>query len=255
MLEPVHILITGASSGLGEALALLYAKPGIVLSLCGRDEARLRDVAERAEQSGARVFTSLLDVRDASALKAWIADCHAFLPIDLAIANAGVSAGTSSGLESSEQINAVFGTNLDGVLNTVEPLLELMSERGRGQIALMSSMAGFRGLPGAPAYAASKAAVRVYGEALRGEMAPLGIEINVVCPGFVKTPMTEVNAFPMPFLMQANKAAGVIRKGLARNKARIAFPWRLLWLLRLVSIFPQDTLSAFLRRFPKKKAL
>jgi len=252
MLNPKHILLTGASSGIGAALAAIYAAPGVRLSLHGRNERRLDEVAEQAQQKGALVNAKSGDVGYAEALGAWIADCDRAQPLDLLIANAGISAGTGRQGESDAQARAIFSVNVNGVLHTVQPAIALMRPRGRGQIAIMSSLAGFRGFPGAPTYSASKAAVRVYGEALRDELAPRGIAVNVICPGFIKTPMTDVNHFPMPFIMDAERAAHIIRRGLAHNRARIAFPWIMYAAVRLAAALPQDWIAGPVSRLPKK---
>ncbi len=201
-----------------------YAAPGIRLSLHGRNAERLDVIAEKTRERGAIPLSHVGDVADATALAAWMRACDAQQPIELVIANAGISAGSGGTLETEEQSRAIFATNLAGLLNTIHPALNLMIGHGRGQIALMSSLASFRGFPGAPVYCAAKAAVRIYGEALRGNLAARGIEVNVICPGFIATPMTAVNPFPMPFIMCADHAARVIQKGLAQNRARIAFP-------------------------------
>jgi len=146
----------------------------------------------------------------------------------------------------------VLATNIDGVLNTIHPLIPRMRSRGRGQIAIMSSLAGFRGFPGAPAYCASKAAVRLMGESLRGELAALGIEVNVICPGFVRTPMTDRNPFPMPFLMEAERAARIIRRGLERNRGRIAFPLPVALAVRLLAALPDILADRLTRTAPRK---
>src|SRR5262249_5029870 len=156
-------------------------------------------------------------VVDAAAVAAWIEACDAQAPLDLVIANAGISAGTGRGGESDQQARDIFAINVDGGLNTVLPALARMQARGRGQVAIMSSLAAFRGFPGAPAYCASKAAVRVWGEALRGEVQRQGVEVSVICPGFVKSRMTASNPFPMPLIMSAERAASIICRGLARN--------------------------------------
>lgn len=251
-----HVLITGASSGLGAALALDYAAAfggqGVRLSLCGRDEGRLRLVAEEARSRGAVADVQIVDVTDSWAMEDWIKEADARAPLDLVIANAGISAGTGKGEETKAQALDIMAVNVQGVLNTIFPTLPLMKARGRGQIAIMSSLAGFRGLPGAPAYGASKAAVRVYGEALRCEMAPHGVKVNVICPGFIKTPMTEVNDFPMPFLMETTQAARVMRKGLEANKARIAFPRRMAALVWLLNMLPAGFTDWLVTRLPRK---
>ena len=254
MFNPKHILITGASSGIGAALARLYAAPGMRLALHGRNSERLTDVARYCEQHGAKVAMSAGDVTNAAEMAAWIAACHQTQPIDLLVANAGISAGTGGGRETIEQSRAILAVNLDGVLNTVRPAIDLMRGRRRGQIAIMSSLAGFRGLPGAPSYAASKAAVRVYGEALRAELAPNNVEVNVICPGFVRTPMTAVNRFTMPMIMDVERAALIIRDGLAQNRARIAFPWPMYFLVRLFAALPDRLVTFLAGKLPRKPA-
>ncbi|MDD3030060.1 MAG: SDR family NAD(P)-dependent oxidoreductase [Alphaproteobacteria bacterium] len=252
MKNPKHILITGASGGLGAALAQIYAAPGVSLSLHGRSEVRLDAVARKARAKGAQVSTQTGDVTEEKGLMAWIAERDHATPLDLVIANAGVSGGTLHGGETFDQAKAIMAINICGVLNTVHAALPFMMARKKGQMALMSSLAGFRGFAGAPAYGASKAAVRVYGEGLRAEMAAYGVDINVICPGFIKTPMTDVNTFPMPFLMSAEKAAHIIRKGLARNKACLAFPWPMAWAARSLSFLPQTLMDVLAVRLPKK---
>ena len=255
MQQPRAILITGASSGIGEALALAYAAPGIFLALLGRDEIRLSAVAEACRKRGAEVSICAGDVTHGAGLAAFIETVDQQHPLDLVIANAGLSAGAGGNSESAAQVRRVLSVNVDGVLNTVLPVLPRMAARGRGQIALMSSLAGFRGFPGSPTYCASKAMVRVWGEALRPELAPSGIEVSVICPGYVTTRMTAANTFPMPFLMSAERAAAIIRNGLARNKARIAFPWRLYALVRLIAALPPGLIDPLLARLPRKPSM
>jgi NAD(P)-dependent dehydrogenase (short-subunit alcohol dehydrogenase family) len=185
-------------------------------------------------------------------MAAWVESCARLQPIDLVVANAGISAGTGMGSESAEQSREIFAVNLDGVLNTVRPAVAVMLQQKRGQIAIMSSLAGFRGFAGAPSYCASKAAVRMYGESLRGELAPHGIAVNVICPGFIQTPMTDANRFPMPFIMSAARAAAIMQKGLAANRARIAFPLPLYVLIRLIGLVPQDWINRPMARLPRK---
>ncbi len=248
------VLITGASSGLGEALALAYAAPGVRLFLSGRDEGRLSAVAEACRAEGAEAVGRMVDVADRPAMQRWIADCLDTCPLDLVIANAGISAGTGSQAgESAEQARAIFSVNLDGVLNTVLPVIEPMRRRRRGQIALMASLAGFRGFPSAPAYCASKAAVRVWGEGLRGWLAGDGIGVTVVCPGFVSTRMTGRNDFPMPFLMTAEAAAQRMKRGIDANRGRIAYPWPMALAVQLLAALPPAWTDLALRRLPAKR--
>jgi short-subunit dehydrogenase len=246
------ILITGASSGIGAALALAYAEPGAVLALGGRDTARLAAVAEQCRGLGARVSAEAIDVTDTSGLAAWIDRTDAEAPLSLVIANAGISAGTGEGSESEAQARRIFAVNVDGVLNTIHPAIARMRPRRAGHLALMSSLAAFRGFPGAPAYCASKAAVRVLGEALRGALHADGIGVSVICPGYVESRMTAANRFPMPMLMPADRAAGIIRRGIQRNRARIAFPWPVYATVRLLAGLPPALTEPLMRRLPRK---
>ncbi len=220
-----NIVITGASSGIGEALALDYAAPGIALALSGRDGARLQAVAEACRAKGATVDAGQVDVADRGALAAWLTKFDNAHPVDLLIANAGISIDKdNSSLDDFSIVRRTLEVNVGGVLNTVEPLVGRMTARGQGQIAVVSSLASFIGLPYSASYNASKAAVRVWGESIRYVLKKSGVGVSVVCPGFVVTRMTAKAPFPMPFLMSAERASGIIRRGLARNKARIAFP-------------------------------
>ena len=250
-----NIVITGASSGLGAALAVHYARSGVTLYLSGRNEGRLAQTARLCEELGAMVQPKIIDVTDASAMQNWLEAIDTASPIDLVIANAGISAGLGGGEEKAEQARNIFAINIDGVVNTIAPLIPRMTARKSGQIALISSLAGIRGLPSSPAYSASKGWLRVYGEGLRGWLARSHVRVNVVCPGFIKTPMTDVNPYYMPFLMSADKAASIIARGLVQNKARIAFPRRLYIPLLALSALPcwlSDKLFALL---PDKPAL
>jgi NADP-dependent 3-hydroxy acid dehydrogenase YdfG len=254
MQDARSILITGASSGIGSALARAYAQPGVTLFIGGRDASRLSGVGADCTALGAEVREQAIDVTDRARMAAWITDCDATTPLDLVIANAGITAGTSAGQasEPEDQVRRLFAVNVDGVLNTVLPAMPLMQARGRGQLALMSSMAGFRGLAGASAYCATKAAARILGEGMRAAATGSGIEVSVICPGYVRTPMTDVNEFPMPFLMSAEKAARIIHSGLSRNRSRIAFPRRMYALLWLLQLLPVALSDAIVARLPRK---
>jgi short-subunit dehydrogenase len=253
MRAPRSILITGASSGIGAALAAEYAAPGVHLVLCGRDAARIHAVAEACRARGATADARVVDVTDASGVAAWIEAADAARPLDLVIANAGVAGGRFGTGEGDEAARRVLSVNVDGVVNTVLPALARMRARRNGQIAIMSSLAAFRGFPGAPAYSASKAAVRAWGEALRGRHAREGVAISVICPGFVISRMTADNPFPMPMLMSAERAARIIRRGLARDRGRIAFPWPMYALVRLVATLPDRLIDPLMRRLPEKE--
>ena len=255
MNAPKTILITGASSGLGAGLAKHYAKAGNILHLQGRNHERLQIVAEACQAQGAIVHSQIVDVTDAAAMEQWLLAADTTSPIDLIIANAGISAGTGIHGEGSDQVRRIFATNIDGVINTIQPLLNSMIARKRGQIAIISSLAGIRGLPSCPAYSASKACVRFYGEGLRGWLSSHGVKVSVVCPGYITTPMTDVNNFPMPLIMNAEKAARIIAKGLAHNRPRIAFPLTLYLPLWLLSCLAPRLTDPLFSRLPAKPSV
>ncbi len=252
MSTPNAVLITGASSGIGAALALAYAGPGRCLFLSGRNQHRLDDIVAQCRRRGAQVIGEAVNVADRDAMANWIRTADAHAPLDLVVANAGISAGSSGKGESAEQARDIFATNLAGVLNTVHPAIAAMRPRRRGQIALMSSMAAFLPLSGAPAYASSKAAVLSYGLALRADAAAQGIGVSVVCPGFVKSRITDMNRFAMPFLMEAGRAAQIIKVGLSRDKTLIAFPWQMRMAVATIAALPIPLRLWASGRMPRK---
>ncbi|MFO0388247.1 MAG: SDR family NAD(P)-dependent oxidoreductase [Alphaproteobacteria bacterium] len=252
MKNPKNIAITGASSGLGKALAVHYAAAGITLHLQGRNDARLTETADLCKKAGAAVHLAVLDVTDKTGMETWLLAADAQTPIDLVIANAGISAGIGGGGENAHQSRAIFATNIDGANNTIQPLIPLMAKRGRGQIALVGSLAGMRGLASSPAYSASKGWARLYAEGLRGWLKDFGVEVNAVCPGFIRTPLTDVNPYKMPFIMSTEKAARIVAEGLAKNKARIAFPRLLYWPLWLLTCLPIAWTDPYFNSLPAK---
>jgi len=253
---PWHsVLITGASSGIGRALAEALAAPGVTLHLGGRDAARLAEAAAACAALGATVVTRQADVRDAAAMADWVGGAG---PLDLVIANAGIGAGTGRGFERADDARAVFETNVTGVLNTVIPAVAAMATQPagpgglRGRVAVLASIASFVATPGAPAYAASKAAVQRWAEALDATERRRGIRLHSICPGYIRTPLTARNRFPMPLLMEPAEAARRALAGLAAGRIRIVFPWRLYLLARLVGALPPGWRAALMAGFPGK---
>ncbi|MBT5945676.1 MAG: SDR family NAD(P)-dependent oxidoreductase [Rhodospirillaceae bacterium] len=235
--NPRHVLITGASSGIGAALAVALAAPDRRLSLGGRDITRLDAVAVACRAKGALCETHQADVTDKESMATWLGDADAEQALDLVIANAGISGGTGKrGNATDVSDGEIFATNVDGVVNSVEPALARMLARNAGQIAIMSSLASFRAFGRSPAYCASKAAVRFYGEGLQRAHRDSDVKIGVICPGFVRSPITDANDFYMPMLMDTDHAARRIVRGLAAGKSRIAFPLPLYLGIRMLSL-------------------
>jgi len=246
------IVITGASSGIGQALAELYARPGVLLALTGRDATRLQAVAETCRQRGATVEAETVPVTDQAAMASFIQRIAARSRLDLVIANAGVSGGFKDWDDFDAYVRSITSVNIDGVLNTVNPAIPIMVKQRSGQLAIVASIAGFVAMPGAVPYSASKHFARAYAEELRGRLAPEGVRVSAICPGFVTSRMTARNKFPMPFLMDEQRAARIIADGLARNRGRIAFPWPMLAMIRLLGLLPYPMLDWLLSRAPKK---
>ena len=244
------ILITGASDGIGAALAESYADGDAALWLGGRNEERLCEVARRCRARGAEAAYRAVDVRDAAAMERWINDCDGARPLTLVIANAGIGGGTAPDrpVERAGAVRAILGTNLDGVVNTVLPAMAAMRRRGSGHIVLMSSLAAYRGLPHSPSYSAAKAAVKAIGEGIRPALRREGIAVSVVTPGFVDTALNQGLASWRPFLVSVSRAADLIRRGVAKKRPTIAFPWPLVLAVRLSILIPDRLLDWALAR-------
>jgi len=236
----MNIVITGASAGIGFALAKQYAKPGVTLGLIGRDPVKLNGIASVCRELGANVATAAIDVTHSNALKSWILNFDHEFPVDLLIANAGVTSimpSTGEG-ESWEAVCKVLDVNIYGVFNSIFPLVAPMRERRYGKIAIISSLAAFRGMPISPAYCASKAAVKSYGEALGGWLKNDGIQVSVICPGFVKSGLSDQFPEPKFLMISPEKAAHIIQKGLSKNKALISFPFPLDLGMKFLALMP-----------------
>ncbi len=218
------VFITGAGSGLGRALAHLYGQRGARLGLLGRREGPLQELATRHD-----VHLYLADVRDAAAMQAAAqAFIHQVGVPDIVIACAGISVGTlTEHAEDLPVFQAVMDANLMGLVNTFSPFVRSMSDRAAGVLCGIGSVAGLRGLAGGGAYSASKAAVRVYLEALRLELRSRGIAVVTVAPGYIDTPMTQVNTYSMPFRMSAESAAHKVERAIASRRRYTVIPWQM----------------------------
>lgn len=227
--SPRAILITGATGAIGAALAEEYAAPGITLILHGRNLLRLDAIASVCRSKGAQVLQQDFDLRETDRLFAWVESMAGTYGLDLVIANAGVNIdiGENAQGEVWQDVNALLEINVKAAMATAHAAIACMRRAGHGQIVLMSSLAAYYGLPITPSYCASKAAVKAYGEALRGWLRHAGIRVSVVMPGYVRSEMCDNMPGPKPFLWTAERAAVAIRRGLQRDQARITFPFPL----------------------------
>ncbi len=245
----MNVLITGASSGIGEALAVACARRGDRLFICGRDGGRLEAVARRCREAGAQAVTAeVLDVTQPARTRDFVERAHEIAPLDRVFANAGVSTGQ----ESESNVRGTFAVNVGGTLNTVLPAIELMQERGRGHILLTASIAGYGPLAACPSYSATKACVKTWGLSLRGHLRKSGVKVSVICPGFVRSRITDRNTCPMPFFMEADRAAKIILAGADRNLPLIAFPWPMRLAVWFLSALPFRLNELINRLLPKK---
>jgi len=254
--HPQRIIITGASSGIGAALARVYAARGATLGLMAR---RRPELDQLAASLACRYEIYPLDVRDADALggaaRHFVAEhgCP-----DAVIANAGISVGTLTDHTSDTAVfREVIDTNLVGMVNTFQPFLAPMRAARAGVLVGMASVAGYRGLPGAEAYSASKAAAISYLESLRVELHGSGVGVLTICPGFIATPLTAKNPYPMPFLMSADEAAAKMASLIERRKSYAVIPWQMAVAARVLRVVPNwlyDRLLAGRARKPRRGA-
>jgi NADP-dependent 3-hydroxy acid dehydrogenase YdfG len=234
------VLLTGASSGIGEGLALALAQRGAVLGLIARREELLRDLAVRCGAAGGKARVFALDVTNA-AMVADAADSlrREFGRIDVLIANAGMGGNdAATRAYEPEAVKRLIDTNLLGAVNAVHAVVPQMIERRGGQLVAISSLAGFRGLPKSAAYSASKAAMTAFFESVRLDVARYGIDVTIIQPGFIKTPLTSGREAKMPFLMELDNAIPLFIRAIERKKKFSAFPWQLAAVVRAGRLMP-----------------
>ncbi|MDB5413895.1 MAG: Oxidoreductase, short-chain dehydrogenase/reductase family [Rubritepida sp.] len=249
-------MITGASRGLGAALARHLAAPGVTLHLVARGAAGLEAVGEDCAARGALVRSAALDVRDAVALAAQLLAWDDATPLDLVIANAGVTGGTPTGrgpagggLEDWASADRVLGVNLMGAVNTIVPLLPRLVARRAGRLVLVASVAAFRGLPDCPAYCASKAGLWAYGESLRARLAPEGVGVTVAAPGFFESGMSAQFRGPHPGKISAEAMAERLVRAIRAGRGRAVIPAGVGFGLRLLDLLPARLADLAVRRF------
>jgi len=250
----LKVFITGASSGIGAALARHYAAQGALLGLTGRNRERL-DAVVTSLSCDCTAYVA--DVRDAAALQQAARDfMRKYGTPDIVIANAGVSRGTLTEYEEDlPAFRAIMDTNVLGLVHTFQPFIAAMKQQGSGSLAGIASVAGLRGLPGASAYSSSKAAAISYLESLRVELAPAGIRVTTLCPGYIRTPMTDVNTYPMPFMLEADVAAAKIALFIERKRRYVILPWQMALLGRLMKLLPACVWDWVARKAPHKPRL
>jgi short-subunit dehydrogenase len=244
-------LITGASSGIGAALAVELGRRGHAVGLLARRADSLAQIAQDVQAAGGRAALAAADVTDPEATTAGIAAIEAALgPIEVLVANAGIGDPMPVDRFSAARARQLMRVNVEGVLNALDPVLPAMLARESGHIAVVSSIAGFRGLGTSGPYSASKAAVSTLFEALAVECAPRGVAVTTIHPGFVDTPILggPGKKHPTPFLVPADRAARILADGLEARRRYIAFPWQMVWLMRLVHQLPWWVYEPLMRK-------
>ncbi|HXU70702.1 MAG TPA: SDR family NAD(P)-dependent oxidoreductase [Polyangia bacterium] len=236
----MRAFITGASSGIGEGLALHYASAGATIGLCARRAPLLGELGRALEAKGARAIVYAADVADTAemgrAAEAFVAAAGG---VDLVIANAGIGIANEILAGKAEPIARLLRVNIIGVTNTIVPFVPIMLKQGAGTLAAVSSLAGFRGLPGRAAYSASKAAVITFMDALRLDLHGSGVHAMSLCPGFVHTPMTERLSGRMPFAISRDEAVRQMTRAIARRAHTFAFPWQARALSHVFTVAPE----------------
>ena len=245
------ILITGATGAIGSALAQHYARPGVHLVLQGRNGKKLNQMADHCRAAGARVTGTQIDLCERSALAQWLDDLLAHSIPDLVFANAGINidTGPENEGESWQATEQLLELNVRSTFYLLHRMATAMRTQGRGQLVLISSLAAWFGLPVTPAYSASKAAVKAYGEGLSGWLDGSGVCVTVVMPGYVSSAMCHAMPGPKPFLWQPEKAVRTIAKSVAKKRARVSFPFPLNWGCWWLSVLPAGLSHWLLRLF------
>lgn len=229
------VWITGASSGIGRELALRLARDGVTVAV----SARSADALAEMQALDPRIKPYPLDVVDAAAATATVAAIERDLgPIDLAILNAGIWEHMTVSDFSVERAKHSMDVNYFGVLHALEPVMRAMVARGKGHLALVSSVAGYRGVMKGAAYSPTKSALIALSEALYPHLQRKGVKLTVIVPGYVQTPMTDKNKFPMPFIIPVEQAVDTIVSGLRRGKYEIAFPWKMAAMMKTLRVLP-----------------
>jgi len=243
-------IITGASSGIGWALAQTLAAKRAKVGLIARRKEKLEQLAQEIRQGGGTASLAAADVGDREQTRAAVQQLSSELgPVDLMIANAGVGMPTVVNPLNTPDIDKMCRVNFLGVVYSVEAILPAMLERRQGHLAAVSSLAAYKGLPGESAYCATKAAVNVFMEGLRIQLRDRGIAVTIVCPGFVRTPMTAVNNFRMPWLLEADEAARRIVRALERRRAVYDFPWQLSLLTKMTRWLPDWIVARSMQQY------
>lgn len=239
--------VTGAGKGIGRAVAARLARDGWHVAVSARTTADLHSLCTAAAAGRIHAFT--LDITDAAAVNQTVGDIEETLgPINLAVLNAGTHQPDSARDFSARSVRHLVEVNLLGTVNCLEPILSRFIVRKGGHIAVVASLAGYRGLPKAAGYGASKAALINLCEALKPELDLSGVKLTLINPGFVKTPLTDHNTFDMPFLMPVEKAADILVKGLTRNTFELAMPWPFAWMMKALRRLPDPLYFALTRR-------
>jgi len=247
-----RIFITGASTGIGQALAVYYARSGVVLGLVARREDLLTALKQQLETAGAKCFAYATDVADRLAMEAAIVDFTSHTKgVDLVIANAGIAWNYRDKDVSTKRFADMIDINVNGVIHTIIPFLKNVQQQNQGHFVAISSVAGYRGLP-LGAYSASKVAVRYLVESLRLQFGTDTIHFSVMNPGYVDTPITKRHRFRMPFLISAEKAAKLIAQAVAKKRKNYIFPWQWNFVIPLLKCIPERFLRKTVNRVQDK---